>query len=317
MTRLLPVSAIVMTRNEAANIEACLAGLHECGQTLVVDSSSQDGTADIARAMGAEVIDFSWNGAYPKKKQWCLQWPGIRYEWTLFVDADERVAPELMAELRTLMAAGGPSSDMAAYFIASRPLWLGRTLRHGVAYRKIALMHRRRVRFLPVNDLAVASMWEVEGHYQPHVDGRIGHLRHGFVHADAKPPFAWFERHNRYSDWEAEIAGVHADMIGYRTEPTWLRRELKWALQRAPARPLLDFLYGYVFRLGFLDGRAGWHHAVARAFYYWQINYKRAWLRCQPLAVGSARDASPSPLAIPPDRPTGTLEGAGLESVSR
>lgn len=267
---MIPVSVVVMTRNEAANLPHSLPVLKPFGQLFVVDSGSTDGTPSVAQAMGATVVPFRWNGRYPKKKQWCLDSLPFRHEWVLFVDADERLDDDLAAEIARLME-DGPRH--AGYFIDGHPVFLGRRLRHGARNRKLALFDRRRARFPDVPDLDVAAMWEVEGHYQPVVDGSLGRLRHGLEHRDHKPLSAWFDRHNRYSDWEAALRadGRMAALIG---RERGLRRWLKRALDHAPCRPLMVFLHGYLLRLGFLDGRAGLHHALARAFYYWQVGVK-------------------------------------------
>lgn len=272
------VSVIIMTRNEAANIAACLAGLSRFAQVLVVDSHSDDATPAMAVAAGATLVPFRWNGQYPKKKQWSLRWPGLAHDWVLFVDADERLCPELVAEIATTLRYS--RSDHAAYFIDSRPVWLGRTLRFGTPYRKIALMRRSRARFPACDDLSIANMWEVEGHYQPLVDGSIGHLRRPMTHIDNKPPFAWFDRHNRYSDWEAGLAHAGADSVRLDGE-RGARRLAKRLVARLPGRPVLAFLHAYVWSLGFLDGWPGFQHALARSFYYWQIGLKRDWLARQ------------------------------------
>lgn len=269
-----PLSVVVMTRDEAENIQDCLRSLEPFAEIFVVDSGSGDDTVRRAYAAGARVVPFRWDGRYPKKKQWCLDNLPLRHDWVLFVDADERVTPALAGELRGLVCRG-PAA--AAYMLDSRPVVLGRVLRFGARYRKVALMHRRRCRFPPCPDLGIATMWEVEGHYQPVVDGPVGRLRAPLLHADAKPPFAWFERHNRYSDWEAHLdhGGRRAALLA--GEGPW-RRALKRVFRRLPCRPGLLFLLEYGLRLGFLDGRAGLHHALARAFYYWQVGYKRDWL---------------------------------------
>ncbi|MBP2296722.1 glycosyltransferase family 2 protein [Azospirillum rugosum] len=267
---MIPVSVVVMTRNEAANLPHCLPALGRFAQVFVVDSGSSDGTVSIARSLGATVVPFRWNGRYPKKKQWCLDHLPFRHDWVLFVDADERLDETLVAEIARLME-DGPRH--AGYFIDGRPVFLGQRLRFGAGNRKLALLDRRRARFPEVPDLDVAAMWEVEGHYQPEIAGSVGRLRHAMEHADEKPLSAWFDRHNRYSDWEAALRadGRMAALIG---KETGLRRWLKRVLHRAPGRPMLVFLHAYLLRLGFLDGRAGLHHALARAFYYWQVGVK-------------------------------------------
>ncbi len=293
----IPVTVIVMTRNEAANIADCLDGLYPFAQVLVVDSHSTDGTDVVAAAMGATIIPFAWNGRYPKKKQWSLSHASVRHDWVLFVDADERVSAALATEIGARVRSGNAEA-CAAYFISSRPVWLGRQLRFGTPYRKVALMHRSCAAFPPCDDLQVARMWEVEGHYQPVVQGPVGQLRHPLIHADAKPPSAWFDRHNRYSDWEAALAvagPAHGGAL-LAGERGW-RRLAKRIVRVLPGRPLLAFLYDYVWRLGVLDGKAGLHHALARAFYYWSIDLKRHWLATQEVASQSSTSGAEVSLA--------------------
>lgn len=266
----IPVSVVVMTRDEAANIADCLAGLERFTEVFVVDSESADGTAALAAAWGARVVSFRWNGRPPKKKQWCLDHLPFSHDWVFQVDADERVTPELADEIAALMARGPRA---AGYFVDSRMTFLGRRLRFGARNRKLALFDRRRARYPACDDLDVATMWEVEGHYQPVIEGPRARLGNTLRHEDGKPPYAWFDRHNRYSDWEAAL-GRDGRLARLRATETGWRRVLKGLAARVPARPLLVFLHGWLWRLGCLDGAAGFHYAVARAFYYWQIEAK-------------------------------------------
>ncbi|MBK1841642.1 glycosyltransferase family 2 protein [Azospirillum sp. YIM B02556] len=305
----IPVSVVVMTRNEAANLPLCLRALDRFAERFVVDSGSDDGTPDIARSHGARLVPFHWDGRYPKKKQWCLDTLPFAHDWVLFVDADERPTVELVEEIDRLMAnspAALPAGGLhpAAYWIDGRPVVRGRRLRFGCWNRKLALLDRRRVRFPEQQDLDVASMWEVEGHYQPLVDGTTGRMRHPMDHDDAKPLSAWFDRHNRYSDWEAALRAdgrmkrlIDAEPDGAPgflpgLAPVIGRRVQKRLFQRMPGRPLWAFLHAYVLRLGILDGAAGFDHALARAFYYWQVGLK----------LRSARQAETPDARLPPMR---------------
>ena len=283
---MIPVSVVVMTRNEAVNLPHCLPALERFAERFVVDSGSTDGTPAIAEAAGAQVVPFHWDGRYPKKKQWCLEQLPLRQDWVLFVDADERLGGALVEEIAALMVAG---PRHAGYFIEGRPVFLGRRLRFGARNRKLALFDRRRAHFPPVPDLDVATMWEVEGHYQPLIDGTVGRLRHSLDHADDKPVAAWFERHARYADWEAALRS-DGRMDGLIARESGARRWQKRWFSVLPARPLLVFLYGFVLRLGFLDGGPGFQHALARAFYYWQIGVKIADARRRAVLQASADD---------------------------
>lgn len=287
----IPAAAVVMTRNEAVNLPDCLATLGRFAELFVVDSGSRDGTPEIARRLGAVVVPFAWNGAYPRKKQWCLENLDARHDWLLFVDADERLTPALADAVAAALADPRRVAAHGAFHVESRPVVLGRTLRFGTRYSKIALMHRYRTTFAALDDLDAMGDWEVEGHIQPTVAGRIGRLRGHLLHQDRKPPSAWFDRHNRYSDWEAALDRNS----GLACEPE-MRRAAKRVFRALPARPLLVFLLDYVVRLGFLDGMSGLHHALGRAFYYWQIDYKRRWRRAitpRPRASQSFASSSP------------------------
>jgi glycosyltransferase involved in cell wall biosynthesis len=274
----LPVSAVVLTRNEELNLPRCLRSLAGLGEIFVVDSHSEDGTRAVAHAHGAQLVDFDWNGRYPKKKQWCLDNVPFRFDWVLYLDADEELTPELRDEIAALFAGGGP--DHAGYFVRFDDVFLGRRLRYGHRMTKLVLLDRRRSRFDPYPDLDATTMWEVEGHYQPTVDGSTGVLRARAVHDDGKPLYEWIARHNRYSDWEAVVRGRDALARSSEAQPG-ARRWLKRVFDRVPAKAPAFFLWSYVLRGGFLDGRAGLHFALAKSFYYWQVDLKTRELRAR------------------------------------
>lgn len=266
----IPVSVIVMTKNEERNIAKCLSYLTPFNEIFVVDSGSTDRTSVIAETMNAKVIQFRWNGKYPKKKQWCLENLPFKNEWVLYVDADEEVRPELANEIRLLMDKGPKD---AGYFVGYDYVFLGRILKYGHRIYKLVLFNRNKGRFLECNDLDATNMWEVEGHYQPHIQGGTSILKNRMVHNDHDSLFDYFERHNRYSDWEATVRKKGALFKTDEVQPG-IRHLLKQVFNALPIKGLVAFLHSYVLRLGFLDMRAGLHFALARAFYYWQVSIK-------------------------------------------
>jgi len=266
----IPVSVVVMTKNEESNLPKCLASVSRFDEVFVVDSQSEDRTQEIARSTGATVVEFVWDGRYPKKKQWCLDNLPYAYEYVLFLDADEELTAAFVDEVARL-AAGG--FDRAGYFVRYDYVFLGKRLRHGLRVHKLVLFDRNRARYVAQDDLDVDTMWEVEGHYQPSIDGPVGALRERMVHHDEVGLYHYFERHNRYSDWEAALRSRGG--LGRDSETqTAGRSRLKRTFAKAPFRPLAIFVYSYVLAGGFLDGRAGFHYAVSRGFYYWQIGLK-------------------------------------------
>ena len=268
-TGTIPVSVMVITKNEELDLPKCLRSLEPFDEVFVVDSNSTDRTQEIARDMGAHVVPFEWNGRYPKKRQWALENLELKHDWVLMVDADEEVPPALAKEIHQTLA---PGSRHAGYFVALDYFFLGRRLRRGFRYYKLALFDRHRSRYLQYDDLE-AGKFDQEGHYQPSVDGSVGRLRSRMVHKDRSSLYEYFDRHNRYSDWEAVLRSKGG--ITQEAEANvGARYLLKRIFNRMPAKGLVAFLDAYVLRAGFLDGRVGFHMAMARAFYYWQIGLK-------------------------------------------
>lgn len=267
-----------MTRNEARNIEACLDHLADIADVVVVDSHSDDGTPDLATAAGVRVVPFTWDGRFPKKKEWSLRNADLKHDWVLFVDADELVPPTLLDEIEAFVVS---PRTLAAMGVHLTPFWQGRELRHGYRPQKVILVDSTRCRYPEFDESAAPNMWEVEGHYQPIVDGDVGLFDNSILHDDADDLYAYFARHNRYSDWEAAIAPSD---FKEEAATSGFRKTLKRLFYAAPARGLISFLDSYVFRLGFLDGSAGFDYATARCFYYWQIAAKRRSLPTQDTA---------------------------------
>jgi len=138
-TTKLPVSVIIPVRNEAANLPRCLEALRELGEVYVIDSQSTDSTVEIARAHGAQVVQFHYQGGWPKKRQWAMDTLPLAYDWILLLDADEVLTPELILEIR--QAIQNPTVN--GYYLALRIFFLGRVLRHGDArFWKLSLFRR-------------------------------------------------------------------------------------------------------------------------------------------------------------------------------
>ncbi|MFI0899271.1 glycosyltransferase family 2 protein [Streptomyces sp. NPDC020983] len=269
----LPLVVVIPTKNEAENIARTVSSVvGHVRAVVVVDSHSTDGTCAIAAGLGAETVLYTWDGRYPKKKQWCLDHVRPDIPWVLFLDGDETPSPELLGELRSVFAAGPPS--VAAFDIPLGYWFAGRRLRHGHTIVKRALMDRTRCRFPEVGDLGAPGMGEQEGHYQP-VAQSAARLRSPIEHEDLDPVRTWFERHNRYSDWEAWLE-LHPEV---KERIRRVKTRQGQLFHRVPLKPLVSFGYAYVCRRGFLDGRAGLDYALAMSFYRWQIGLKARELR--------------------------------------
>ncbi len=255
----IPVSVLVVTKNEEAMIEQCLDALSDFDEVIVVDSLSSDRTVEIALDAGVRVVDFEWDEQYPKKRQWCLDNLQIRHDWVFWVDADEVLTSDLIAEIRML------DFQCVGYFVKGQYILNGRVLKYGMQNNKIALFNRKRMTFPVVDDLDCPDMGEIEGHYQPVLrrDGIIGQLNATLLHYANQDAVAWTKRHERYARWEVYMARSHA----WPKDPVWWREWLKRCMRSSRFRPYVLFMYSYICKLGFLDGRAGYEFAQSRKRY--------------------------------------------------
>lgn len=283
-----PITVIVPTRNEEKNIQKCLESLSWVDELFVVDSHSTDRTVEIARGMGAQVVQFSWNGRLPRKYNWALDNLPISKEWVLFVAADEEVPAALRDEIIDKVSG---QSKYAGFSIRFRYYFLGRELKHGEQLWKLQLFKHRLTRFELVDTPEVTSC-DMEIHEQPLVRGPVGRLKATMVHRDLDNLHHYFERHNTYSDWEA-LRRVRNCTNGAGEEvrprpfgsPAERRRFYKHAFFNLPGKPLFYCLWYYVLHGGFLDGRAGFIFTVLRAFYWYQIGVKQYELRLRQRAM--------------------------------
>lgn len=259
----IPVSVLITTKNEGANIARCLGALQEFAQIIVIDSHSSDKTCEIARKNGAKVVLYQWDGRYPKKRGWCLENLDIAYDWVFWVDGDEVVTPELVQEIRKLFNA---EPKEAGFFISGQYVWNGKILRYGLQNNKIALFNRYKMKFPIIDDLEIEGMGEIEGHYQPVFKadvGSIGRLRAGLLHYAYEDKQGWEERHIRYASWEAQMN----KRGGWPKDPLWWREILKKRVRKSILRPYIMFLYCYLVKFGFLDGVNGYKFAISRKNY--------------------------------------------------
>ncbi len=278
--RRLPVTVIIAARNEEANIARCVSSLLPAARVSVIDSQSEDGTARIARNLGAEVVQFHYRGGYPKKRQWALDHLCIETAWVLLLDADEVVPKELWEEITQVVTA--PNS-VEGYSITKGFHFLGRRFRFGgFSHRAVLLFRKGKARF--ENLIAHPPLeQDMEVHEQLLVDGVVGKLKTPLIHQDSKGLEAYIARHNLYSSWEATVrqhylqsgdwgdGALRARLFG---TPQEARRFFKSFCARTPFEPQLWFAYHYLLRLGFLEGRPGLIASQIRAHYITQVRAK-------------------------------------------
>jgi glycosyltransferase involved in cell wall biosynthesis len=249
------LSVALITRNEAANLPRTLASVRWAGEIVVVDCGSTDATLAIARNAGAHVFEEPWKGFAAQKNSAIAHATG---DWILSLDADEEVSPELAHEIQALLAA---EPAFSAWRIPRLNHFLGRPLRHGGYWPdpKLRLFRRGAAQFA---DRPVHETMET--------DGPVGRLKGHLIHHCYPTLSDYIEHMNRYSSIAAEALAASG-----RAHRSWL-----WLTWNGLLNPAATFLYNYVFRLGFLDGRAGLLQHINHSFYvHWK--FAKAWQRSQ------------------------------------
>jgi glycosyltransferase involved in cell wall biosynthesis len=221
-----PVSVVIVAKNEARDIAACLESARWAEERLVVDTGSGDDTMARAAAAGARVLQHEWLG-YAATKNWAFT--QASHDWILSLDADERVSAELAREIRTVVQGEAP---LAAYELPRRFHFQGRWLRHGGCYPDWQLRLFRRGRARYGEDLV---------HERLHVEGAVGRLRGALEH-DSYPTLSDFlVKLDEYSTLWAQQAWGQGR-----------RRRWYHALSLLTA-----FGNRYLVKGGLLDGEAG------------------------------------------------------------
>lgn len=262
-----PISVVILTLNEEVNLGQCLDSCAWCDDIVVVDSFSSDRTPDIAASHGARVIQRVFDN-YAGQRNAALTEVTYRHPWVLMVDADERIPEELVREMRE--AVTHATADTVLFRMRRKDYFMGRWLRRSSLYPTWfgRLMRPGRVHIeRDINEEYLA-------------DGQVEHLQGHLLHYPFNKGIAyWFERHNIYSSMEALAkARERTEALSLRAligrDPVARRRALKRLAYRLPLRPSLVFVYLYIVRLGFLDGRAGLTYSRMRASYERLIDLK-------------------------------------------
>ena len=276
----IPVSVLIPAKNEELNLAACLESVAVADEVFIVDSQSEDRSLEIAAKYGAKVVQFHFNGRWPKKKNWSLENLSFRNDWILIVDCDERITPELWSEIATAIK----NPEYQGYYINRKVFFLGKWIRFGGKYPdwNLRLFQHKLGRYENLSTEDIPNTGDNEVHEHVILQGKAGYLKEDMLHIDFRDIYEWLARHNRYSNWEARVyyniltgkdesGTIGANLLGNALQR---KRFLKKIWVRLPFKPLLRFILFYVFRFGFLDGRAGYIYGRLLSQYEYQIGVK-------------------------------------------
>ncbi|MBY0227552.1 MAG: glycosyltransferase family 2 protein [Hyphomicrobium sp.] len=284
----IPITVVIPVKNEEANLPRCLAQLKRFARVVVVDSGSSDRTQDIAREYGAKILQFHWDGRYPKKRNWTL----INYPpstpWVLFLDADEIVNDEFCHAVASAIA----SERYDGFWLNYTNCFLGRRMRHGVPQRKLALFRVGRGLYERIDEDHWSTL-DMEVHEHPVIEGKLGEIKTPIEHQDLRSLETFLNRHRDYALWEArrtlllerQAAATHQQLTG--------RQRFKYAHLERWWYPWFYFVYAYFVRLGILDGAAGFYYAFYKSWYVLTIRLMIRELRVSPKdAAGEGHSVS-------------------------
>jgi len=245
------LSVVLITKNEAANLPRTLATVRWAQEVVIVDSGSTDATVEIAREFGAQVFVEPWKGFGAQKNSAIAKATG---DWVLSLDADEEVSAELAGEIQALL---GGEPAFAAYRIPRLNHFLGAPLKHGGYWPDPKLRLFRR---------GAAHFEERPVHESMKADGPVGQLKSHLIHRCYPTLDDYIEHIDRYSTAGARLLAAQGRA----------RRGWAWLAWNAVVNPAATFVYNYIFRLGFLDGRAGLlQHLNHSVYVHWK--FVKAW----------------------------------------
>ena len=271
-------TVILLTFNSEETLRATLESARRvAGEVFVVDSFSRDGTVELARGLGATVVQHPFEH-YGAQRNWAIDHLPITGTWQLHLDADEWMNDELVAAIRALP--GDP--EHSGYFVPRYVRFLGRILRHG---GMSPTWHLRLFR----TGVGRCEDRKYDQHFLLK-SGTSGKLPGAMVDDIRMPLTEWTARHNRWADGEVaeldngeSVGRIEPDAFG---NPAERKRFLRQKYNRMPlfVRPFALFLYRFVFRLGFLDGTEGFVFWVLQTFWFRFLVDAKIWERrhCAP-----------------------------------
>lgn len=265
------LSILILTYNEAVNLPACLESVSFSDDVVVLDSQSSDETVSIAKAHRATVLTRAFDN-YAAQRNFGLT-HDFKHDWIFMLDADERIPEDFVEELRAVTAL--EDNSVTLYRMRRKDMFMGRWLKRSSGYPTWfgRLFRKGRVKV------------EREINEEYYTDGKVGMLEGHLIHYPFNKGISyWLERHNRYSSMEAKkLIEERSDAIVWKdflsSDPMLRRKSFKAFAYRMPFRPLLTFCFLYFVKLGFLDGKAGFHFSLMRSVYEYMISLKTRELR--------------------------------------
>ncbi|WP_207429630.1 glycosyltransferase family 2 protein [Pedobacter sp. SYSU D00535] len=267
MSGKLDLTIVIPVKNEEKNLAGCLEAIGSglAARIDVVDSGSTDRTKEIAVQFGANVIDFSWNGQFPKKRNWYLRNHTPSTKWVLFLDADEYLTEEFKEELRRALQ----EERIVGYWLKYTIYFLGEKLKGGYPLDKLALFRVGAGEYERIDEEAWSKL-DMEVHEHPVLEGEIGRLQAKIDHLDFRGVAHYVNKHVEYANWEAARFLKKLDEGNQGEQLTW-KQKIKYALMQSVFIGPVYFLGSFFLLGGFRDGARGFAFAILKMAYFTQV----------------------------------------------
>ena len=259
----IPVTVVIPVKNEEVNLPACLAALRRFHDVLVVDSGSTDRTKEIANSWGAKIVDFVWDGQFPKKRNWMLRSHQFDTNWVLFLDADEVVDDAFCRELAQKVS----NTSGVGFWLNYTNYFMGNKLRFGVPQRKLACFKVDAGEYERIDEDGWSTL-DMEVHEHPILSGDVGEISAPVDHRDFRGLARFLQRHIDYAKWEASRYMQLRSKLDHNYAILTNRQSFKYKNIEKPWFAWFYFFYTFFGKLGFLDGRAGYQYASYKKWYF-------------------------------------------------
>jgi len=273
MTSKLPITVLIMTQNEEANIRFAIESVKDrFDQIIVTDSFSTDKTAEICKDYKeVEVYEHRFEG-WAEQRNWMLRNCNIRNDIVFFLDADEYIEEDFVAELRNILGSG---VDFDAIFTKSYLIFLGKRLKHAYGHPKMLRIFKKEGLYFKGEGAREYAF--TRGHKY------LG-MKILFYHEDHRGIDFWIQKHLKNAAREAELIlgterplDVSPNTLKLKVK-LWIRRNV-WNKIPLMIRPFIYFTVRYFFQFGFLDGKEGFIYCFLHAFWYPMMINIKIWER--------------------------------------
>lgn len=262
----IPLSVVILTKDEEINLPQCLDSLYWCDDILVVDSGSTDNTVAIARGKKVPCIYHPFV-SFAQQRNWAIDYCQCKYEWILFLDADERSTPAFEKDISAALSSAGDSN--AGYYCCPKTMFNGRWLKRADSFPKwqFRILRLGRARFIDYG----------HGQKEGCIKGELGYIQGPYIHYPFHKGWdCWRLRHKRYIEEEAKMKVQEKINLRdlFSQHSSMRNKALKLLVSILPGWPLFRFLYDYVFKMGFLEGYPAFLYCANIAWYEFFIQVK-------------------------------------------